>query len=569
MKVGGTPVKSDKVEQTAVAVYDTTLRDGAQREGLSFTVEDKVSIARVLDRLGVHFIEGGWPGANPKDTEFFARARAGELKLQQATLTAFTSTRRPGVPAENDLNLRAIIASGASACAIFGKSWDLHVTGALQTDLEENLRMIEDSARFLKRRGLYVIFDAEHFFDGFRRNADYALKTLAAAEAGGADVLVLCDTNGGSLPDEITAAVRQVARQTGTPLGIHAHNDGGLAVANTLAAVAAGAVHVQGTINGYGERCGNADLCAVLPNLEIKMGRRTVGREALKRLVEVSRFISETANLSSDAHQPFVGRSAFAHKGGIHVSALLREPSTYEHLDPAIVGNQRRVVISDMAGASNVRYKLGEYGLTAPASSAPFVSPEAESAAESAADKTVRAVVAAIKELEHEGYSFEGAEGSFELMLRRQLGLAEEFFKLEGFRVTVQKGLHGKTETLGCEATVKVVVGGRTIHTAAEGDGPVNALDNALRQALRVVYPALDEVRLSDYKVRVLEGKAGTAAKVRVHIESSGFGRTWGTVGVSENIIVASWDALVDGMNYGLLLAKNQAGDGDAAAGSK
>ncbi len=554
-------------DTVVLQVYDTTLRDGTQREGLSFTVEDKISVARTLDRLGVHFIEGGWPGANPKDTEFFRLAKAGELKLKTARLSAFSSTRRPGVTADNDLNLRAVVASGAGVCAVFGKSWDLHVTGALQTDLEENLRMIEESVRFLKRHGLYVIFDAEHFYDGYRHYPNYALKTLAAAEAGGADVLALCDTNGGSLPDNVAEATREVAQRTSTPLGIHAHNDGGLAVANTLAAVTAGAVHVQGTINGYGERCGNADLCVVLPNLELRMGRTTIGREAIKHLVEVSRFVGETANLGADAHQPFVGRSAFAHKGGVHVSALLKDPTTYEHMDPATVGNKRRVVISELAGASNVRYKLGEYGLMPPiagagsaraAEGAAGIAAESavEGPVESAADRTVRAVTAAVKELEYDGYSFEGAEGTFELLFRRQLGLAAEFFRLEGFRVTVQKGLTGATGALGCEATVKVVVGGRTIHTVAEGDGPVNALDNALRQALRVAYPELDGVRLTDYKVRVLDGKAGTASKVRVHIESSGFGRSWGTVGVSENIIAASWEALVDGMNYGLLLTR-------------
>ncbi|MDI3281215.1 MAG: citramalate synthase [Bacillota bacterium] len=515
-----------------VEVYDTTLRDGAQREGISFSVEDKLRLARRLDALGVDYIEGGWPGSNPKDSQFFARA--GELKLKHALLAAFGSTRRAGVRAEEDGQLAALLAAETPVVTIFGKAWDLHVTEALQTSLEENLRMVEESVRYLKGKGRRVIFDAEHFFDGYRANPQYALRVLAAAEEGGAEVLVLCDTNGGALPSEVARTVAEVRAATALPIGIHAHNDGALAVANTLLAVEAGAVHVQGTINGYGERCGNADLCAVLPNLQLKLGRECVSPEQLATLTEVSRYVSELANLPPQSNQPFVGSSAFAHKGGVHVSAVMRRPETYEHIRPELVGNQRRVLISELAGASNIRYKAEEYGLS-------LDTPD-----------RARTVLETVKLLEHQGYSFEGAEGSFELLLRKALGLHQPRFELLGFRLIVEKR-EQNGEPLA-EATLKLRVGERVVHTAAEGDGPVNALDNALRKALEEVYPRLRQIRLTDFKVRVLDESSGTAAKVRVLIESRDDHRSWGTVGVSTNIIEASWRALVDSIEYGLLL---------------
>ncbi|MDQ7819939.1 MAG: citramalate synthase [Armatimonadota bacterium] len=512
-----------------IAVYDTTLRDGTQGAGIAFSADDKIRIARLLDELGVDYIEGGWPGSNPKDLAFFARAR--DLRWSRARVVAFGSTRRPGLRAEDDANLTMLLEAGTPAVALFGKSWDLHVTRALRTTLEENLRMIAESVAYLTRAGREVIYDAEHFFDGLRANPDYALATLRAARAAGAAVLVLCDTNGGSLPEDIRAGVERVLREVGGPVGIHTHNDGELAVANTLAAVQAGAVHVQGTINGYGERCGNANLCSVIPNLQLKMGYACLPEASLARLTDVSRVVSELANRAPDDQQPFVGRNAFAHKGGVHVSAVVADPATYEHIDPARVGNRRRVVVSDLSGQATVLYKAAEVGIPLDRSR-----PE------------VKEILARLKQLEHEGYQFEGAEASFELIMRRLLGTHRPLFTLHWFQVTVS----GSGDGARAEATVKLSVEGVTEHTAADGNGPVHALDRALRKALDRFYPELRSIRLTDYKVRVLNAEAATAARVRVLIESTDGERTWGTVGASTNVVEASWLALVDSLEYGV-----------------
>lgn len=517
---------------TKIQLFDTTLRDGTQGEGVSFSAEDKLKIARRLDEFGIDFIEGGWPGSNPKDVEFFERAR--DLSLKRALLVAFGSTRRARVHVEDDANLRAIVATGVKGAAIFGKTWDLHVTEALRTTLDENLRMIGDSVAYLRSQGLRVIYDAEHFFDGYKSDPEYALETLRAAAEAGAEVIVLCDTNGGTLPHEVEAIVAHVRERIPAPLGIHAHNDSGVAVANSLAAVRAGVVHVHGTINGYGERCGNADLIQVICNLQLKLGYDCVPAEMLGTITELSRYVSELANRAPYDAQPFVGRSAFAHKGGIHVSAVLRNPESYEHIRPEWVGNQRRVLVSELSGASNVAYKIDEYALGLEKDS-----------------PLLRQVVDEVKRMEHEGYSFEGAEGSFELLLKKKAGGYTPYFHLMGLRLITDKRDNGKFGV--SEATIKVRVGEQVLHTVAEGNGPVNALDHALRKALRKAYPTLREIQLTDYKVRVIDGDRATAAKVRVLIESAAQGRTWGTVGVSTNILEASWQALVDSIEYGLM----------------
>lgn len=512
-----------------IYVYDTTLRDGSQGEGISLSVEDKLKVAARLDRLGVDYIEGGWPWANPKDMEFFLRAR--EIIWQQAQLAAFGRTRKPGGKAAEDANLLAIKRAGVRVATIFGKSWDLHVTAALGTTRAENLNMIADSVTFLVQAGLEVIYDAEHFFDGYKTNPDYALATLKAAAAAGAAYVVLCDTNGGCLPDEVAAAVARVRREIAVPLGIHTHNDGDLAVANTLAAVKAGCRQVQGTINGFGERCGNANLCAVLPNLELKMGYHCLPPGQLALLTETSRYVSEIANVVPPGNQPFVGYSAFAHKGGIHVSAVLKASHTYEHIRPQLVGNERRILMSDQAGASNLRCKVEEMGLD--------LSPDKE-----------RAVMNGIKEMERRGYQFEGADASLELFLRKTTGEYRQQFEVEYVKAQVEK--RAGQEAIA-EAIVKLRVGDQVVHTAAEGNGPVNAMDNALRKALEEVFPAIKRMRLTDYKVRVLDEKDATSAKVRVLIESRDGSSSWNTVGVSTNIIEASWEALLDSMEYALL----------------
>ncbi len=515
---------------TKITLYDTTLRDGAQREGLSFSLDDKLKIARRLDLLGVDYIEGGWPGSNPKDIAFFKRARS--LNLKHATITAFGSTRRANVAVERDPQIRTLLDAGTSAVTIFGKSWTLHVTEVLRTSPEENLHMIADSVRYLREHGREVIYDAEHFFDGYRADPDYALQTLYAAARAGAAALVLCDTNGGTMPGDLQAIVARVAAEIkGIPLGIHCHNDSGLAVANTILAVQAGVVHVQGTINGYGERCGNADLCAVIPNLQLKLGYSCISDEQLRSLVEVSRYVSNRANLRPDPHQPYVGRSAFAHKGGMHVNGVLKCERSFQHIDPTLVGNRKRIVVSELAGRSNILYKAQEFGL------------------DQVGDDQARALVARIKELENKGFQFEGAEASVELLMRRARPDYTPPFRLIDFHVLVRDRENGM---MASEAMVKIQVGDEVMLTAAEGNGPVNALDEAVRKALLPHYPQLAAVHLKDYKVRILDGDAGTAAQTRVLIDSSDGERTWSTVGSSTNIIEASWQALADSLEYAL-----------------
>ncbi|MBU2560361.1 citramalate synthase, partial [archaeon] len=476
------------------------------------------------------YIEGGWPGSNPRDIEFFKKAK--KLKLKHAELVAFGSTRKAKEKANNDRNLKALLDSGTKTICIFGKSWDLHVKDALRVPLKENLKMIEDSVEYLKSKDRKVIYDAEHFFDAYESNPEYAMETLEVAQEAGADCLVLCDTNGGTLPGGVHVIVEKVKEKMKAPLGIHAHNDSDVAVANSTIAVRRGVTHVQGTINGMGERCGNANLCSVIPNLKIKMGINCVTDKQLKKLAEISRFVNEIANIRSQHNMPYVGRSAFAHKGGIHVDAVLKKPRTYEHTDPELVGNARRILVSELAGKSTVLRKAEEYGLNLKKST-----PE------------TKEILKKLKEMESEGYQFEGAEASFELLVKKTLGVYKSFFNLEGFRVTVD----ARDDELIAEATVKVKVGKKYEHTAAEGEGPVNALDNALRKALEKFYPVLHDVRLTDYKVRVLDEKSGTGAKVRVLIQTTDGKSTWGTVGVSENIIEASLLALADSIDYKLL----------------
>ncbi|QDH22685.1 citramalate synthase [Saccharibacillus brassicae] len=515
----------------SITIFDTTLRDGTQGEGISLSADDKLKIAVKLDELGVHYIEGGNPGSNGKDIEFFRRVR--ELGLT-AKITAFGSTRRKGGSADTDENLQRIAESGAQAATLVGKSWDFHVHTALQTTLEENLAMIDDSIRYLKRRGLEVIFDAEHFFDGCKHNPDYARSVLKTADEAGADWLVLCDTNGGTLPQEIGSLVAAlVAEMPQARFGIHTHNDCELAVANSLSAVAAGALQVQGTINGYGERCGNANLCSVIPNLQLKFGFHCLPDDKLAHLSSTARYVSEIANVHMPAGQPYVGSAAFAHKGGIHVSAILRDSRTYEHIAPELVGNKQRVLVSELAGQSNLVSKAQELGIE--------LDPKSPQAADT---------IGRIKDLEHRGYQFEGADASLELLLREAGGEVRELFVFESFKMLVEKSA-GKPVV--SEAFVKLRVGGESLYTAGEGNGPVNALDNALRKALLQYYPQLTDMHLSDYKVRVLDDQEATASKVRVLIESRDAANAWSTVGVSGNVIEASWEALVDSMRYALL----------------
>ncbi|OGW61593.1 MAG: citramalate synthase [Nitrospirae bacterium RBG_16_64_22] len=514
-----------------VTLYDTTLRDGAQSEDVSFSSEDKLRIAERLDALGVHYIEGGWPGSNPKDIAFFKAARS--LSLKHARLAAFGATRRARHRVSEDPSVKALLAARTSVVTIFGKSWDFHVREALRVPLKQNLEMIEDTVSYIKGRGREVIYDAEHFFDGYRANAEYALDTLRAAERGGADCIVLCDTNGGSLPEEVGRIFREAGRVLRTPLGIHAHNDAELAVANTLAAVRAGAVQVHGTINGYGERCGNANLSSIIPNLKIKMGIPVVTDRQLASLRDCSRFVDEIANLAHNKRLPYVGDAAFAHKGGVHVDAVRKNAATYEHVRPDLVGNRRRILISELSGRANILQKAQDLAIPI------------------AGTRRVEKILDTIKDLEHQGYMFEGAEGSLELMLKKAMGRRKRFFDLIGFRVIVEKRREGE-EPL-CEATIQVRVRGQVSHTAAVGNGPVNALDNALRKALEKFYPSLKDVRLVDYKVRVLAATEGTCARVRVLIESADAQKSWGTVGVSENIIEASYQALVDSIQYKLM----------------
>ncbi|WP_066637955.1 citramalate synthase [Desulfolucanica intricata] len=519
-----------------VEIYDTTLRDGAQGEGISFSVEDKVKIALRLDKLGVHYIEGGWPGSNPKDSAFFKRIQ--DFELKNAKITAFGSTRKAYINASEDNNLKAILDSGVKVACIFGKSWDFQVINALEIALEENLNMIRESVSYLKDQGLDVIYDAEHFFDGYKANPEYALQAIQAAEAGGAIRIVLCDTNGGTMPWEIHDIITRVKNSVSIPLGIHCHNDSEVAVANSIVAVRAGVTQVQGTINGYGERCGNANLCSVIPNLEIKSGIKSLPEGNLVQLTEVSHFVSEVANMHPHAGQPYVGSSAFAHKGGIHVSAIMKNSKTYEHILPETVGNKRRVLVSEQSGMSNLLYKYKELNLDL----------------NQQTDET-KQLLREIKELEQQGYQFEGAEGSFELLLRRAFSDYKEPFKLQCLRVMMEMK---ENEQVSSEATIKLQVGDQIMHTAAEGNGPVNALDNALRKALEAFYPSIKSMQLNDYKVRVLNEKEGTEAVVRVLIETGDGKNSWGTIGVSTNIFEASWQALVDSLAYGLLKQKEE-----------
>ncbi len=512
-----------------IALFDTTLRDGTQSEGLSLSVEDKIKITRLLDGFGVQYIEGGYPGSNPKDVEFFRRAP--ELKLGQAKLTAFGSTRRTGSAASDDANMQALVAAGTPAVAIFGKSWLLHVTDVLKTTPEENLAMIADSVAFLKKNGKEVIFDAEHFFDGFRADRDYALAAARAAASAGADWLALCDTNGGNLPSTIAEIVRETRKHVDAKLGIHAHNDGDMAVANSIAAVEAGCTMVQGTLNGWGERCGNANLMSVIPALQLKLGHACVTAEQLERLTEVARTASEIANVRPRAHAPYVGSSAFAHKAGAHVAAVAKSPVTFEHIPPESVGNSRRIVVSELSGRGNIRVRAQQLGLP--------LGNEAN-------------IVARIKELENRGYQFEAAEGSFELMLRRgQPGYREPFEVLDV--VVISESRRGSE--MFVEATVKIKVGDEISHVVAEGSGPVDAMDLAFHRALDQHFPLLREIQLCDFKVRILDPESATAAKTRVLIESAHGSERWSTIGVSQNIIEASCEALKDGFELPLIRA--------------
>ncbi len=523
-----------------VWIYDTTLRDGSQREGISLSVEDKIRIARKLDVLGVHFIEGGWPGANPKDVQFFWQLQ--EQPLDHAELVAFCSTCHPKKAPSEDPKMQAILSAGTRWVTIFGKSWDLHVTEGLQTSLDENLRMIGDTIEYLRSQGRRVIYDAEHWFDGYQQNPEYALKTLQAAMAAGAEWLVFCDTNGGKLPHEIRQILTEVynaigteAANAGVRYGIHTHNDSETAVANAIESVRGGVTMVQGTINGYGERCGNANLCALVPNLQLKLGYDCLGEQQLSHLTETSRYVSEVANLAPNEHAAFVGRSAFAHKGGIHVSAVQKNPLTYEHIQPELVGNQRRIVVSDQSGTSNILSKAKSFGIDLQSNTT-----------------ASRELLDQLKKLENEGYQFEAAEASFELLMRGYLGERPQFFELKEFYVHNHK-LDENTTSL---ATIKVAVGGQDIIEAAEGNGPVSALDAALRKALINVYPGISEYHLTDYKVRILDSTSGTSATTRVLVESSNGETRWTTVGVSGNIIDASYQAVVEGLEYGLMLQK-------------
>ncbi|HIK06445.1 MAG TPA: citramalate synthase [Trichormus sp. M33_DOE_039] len=543
-------------------LYDTTLRDGTQREGLSVSIEDKLRIAYRLDQLGIPFIEGGWPGANPKDVQFFWQLQ--ENPLKQSEIVAFCSTRRPHTTAADEPMLQAILTAGTRWVTIFGKSWDLHVTSGLKTTLDENLAMIRDTIEFFRSQGRRVIYDAEHWFDGYKHNQDYALQTLKVAMTAGAEWLVLCDTNGGTLPHEVSQSVQDVVKATGDwglrtgdwglgtgkdssqslvpnhqspipQIGIHTHNDSDTAVANALAAVMAGATMVQGTINGYGERCGNANLCSLIPNLQLKLGYSCIAEHQLHQLAEASLFVSEVVNLAPDEHAPFVGRSAFAHKGGIHVSAVEKNPLTYEHIQPEQVGNRRRIVISEQSGVSNVLAKARSFGIELDKQSA-----------------ETRQILQRLKELESEGYQFEAAEASFALLAYEALGDRQKFFEIKGFQVHCD--LVEGNESSNALATVKLAVNGEDKLEAAEGNGPVAALDAALRKALVNFYPQIADFELTDYKVRILNGHRGTASKTRVLVESGNGSQRWTTIGVSTNILAASYQAVVEGLEYGLLL---------------
>jgi 2-isopropylmalate synthase len=516
---------------TSLEIYDTTLRDGSQQEGISLTVGDKLRIAQLLDDLSVHYIEGGWPGALPKDDEFFARAPT-ELNLRHATLVAFGSTRRPSTRASTDPQLASLLQAGTDTICIVGKSWDYHVREALRTDLEEGIRMVGDSVEHLRSHERRIFFDAEHFFDGYRANPEFSLAVLKAAYESGAERLVLCDTNGGTLPHEIAGAIGRVrSALPGAEIGVHFHNDAGCAVASSLAAVQAGVRQVQGCINGYGERTGNADLCSIIPDLVLKMNVPVMTTDRLAELAPTSHHIAEIVNISLDPHRPYVGSSAFTHKAGLHTSALARRPDAYEHTRPFLVGNSTRMVVSEQAGRASILHKAAELGLEL-------------------TDQEAREVLERVKEMEHVGYQFEAADGSFELLARRALGWDQTFFGIESFRASVERR---EDLQVTAEATVTVTVGDRRVVQTGQGNGPVNALDQALRAALRATYPRIDQLRLTDYRVRVLDSSDGTGARVRVLMETSGPESSWSTIGVHDNVIEASWEALVDGLVIGLL----------------
>jgi 2-isopropylmalate synthase len=528
------------VAMKRVAIYDTTLRDGAQGEGINFSPGGKIRLALRLDAFGVDYIEGGYAASNPKDMAFFREIRRHELK--HATVAAFGSTRRAGVPVGEDAGTRALLEADTPAVTLFGKSWRLHVRDVLRTTEDENRAMIADTVRHLKQQGREVIYDAEHFFDGYKDSPEHALSTLRAAAEAGADILVLCDTNGGTLPHDVYAITEAVARQFALPLGIHAHNDAECGVANSLEAVRAGAVHVQGTLNGFGERCGNANLCSIIPNLILKMERQCLAEDGLRQLKDASALAYELANVRPQPKAAFIGSSAFAHKAGMHVDGVRKNPASFEHVDPALVGNARRVLISELSGASNVFLKAVEMGLELDRSS-----PE------------MKRICRELERQEKDGYEFEAAEASFHLLIQKVLKEHKPYFQLEGFRVIVEK----RAPDAPCisEATVRINIKGETVHTVGEGDGPVDALNQALRKALRGVYPRISEVVLTDYRVRILDPEEHTAAKTRVLIESTDGSRTWGTVGVSENIIEASWEALMDSVEYKLFLQEEGRGN--------
>jgi len=518
-----------------VDIYDTTLRDGSQTEGISFSVEDKIRFTQRLDEMGIPYIEGGWPGSNPKDKEYFEKIQY--IPLKNAIVTAFGSTRRANLVANKDENLRALLESKTKAITIFGKTWDLHIEEIMDNTLDENLHMIEDSIQHLKNHGKIVFYDAEHFFDGYQSNSKYAISTLQAAVKGGANALVLCDTNGGSLVSDISKITKEIKKLfPNVAIGIHTHNDMGLAVANSIVAVEMGATMIQGTMNGYGERCGNADLISLLPILHFKMKKETIPAENFSKLKSLSLFISETSNMPPLPNHPFIGRNAFTHKGGIHVNAIQKNPKAYEHMEPELIGNHRRVLVSDLAGKSNIHYKIQELGL--------LLNPDSFD---------TKDLVRQIKHLEQEGYQFDAADGSFKILVEKASRQFTPLFELESFRVTIEKNENAPCSS---RASIKIRVGESTEMTAAEGDGPVSALDNALRKALAKFYPNLDEMHLVDFKVRVIDGLVGTAAKVRVLIESGDSENTWTTIGVSNDIIEASWQALADSFQY--KLAKDQ-----------
>ncbi len=521
-----------------IEIYDTTLRDGAQSEGINFSVSDKIKIIKLLDDLGVDYIEAGWPGSNPKDIDVFNEIKT--LKLKTSKIAAFGCTRKPNTSASEDNILKMLLEADTGIITIFGKTWDFHVKYALNTTLEENILMISDSIKYLKSFGKLVFFDAEHFFDGYKQNEDYALKTIKAASDAGADRIILCDTNGGCINTEVYKITKKVVEfLPETKIGIHTHNDGDMAVANSIAAVDAGAIQIQGTINGYGERCGNANLCSIIPNLQLKKDYELLG-DKINKLVYISNSIAEIANILASSNSPFVGSSAFAHKAGVHASGVRKNSQTYEHITPESIGNTRKILISDQSGAASLKEKIENLKII-----------------KNINDKQIPKIIEKIKKLEWKGFAYEGADASFELLILSTLNQLPDYFEILGFRVIGDTSLSGNEEKIITEASVKLKINDQIIHTVSEGDGPVNALDKALRKALSPIYPEVNSYRLHDFKVRILDGSVGTAAQVRVNIETTDGFNKWDTVGVSENIIKASYMAIVDSLLYGLLLHQN------------